>query len=169
MKFQSYDIVFQEVPDHISLAFSITGCEIGCRGCHSTDLWKKNAGIELTPSLYLKILDKYKTGITCVVFLGGEWESETLAFYLSLAKKRGLKTCLYTGETEVASFLYKRLDFIKLGPWVPELGGLDSKLTNQKFIDLDNNKILNYKFHSKDNKNVCRTEQEAKTTEAGVY
>ena len=39
MKYVDAKIVFQEIPDEITLAISISGCTIHCAGCHSKYLW----------------------------------------------------------------------------------------------------------------------------------
>lgn len=146
MNYTDIEIVFQEVPGEISICFTITGCKLQCKGCHSPHLWKEENGKELTINKYLEILDKYKGFASCVLFMGGEWFSHDLIKYLKIAKKMGFKTCLYTGEAKVEQKLLSELTWIKTEPWIQNLGGLDSKFTNQKFIDIKTNKILNQLF-----------------------
>ena len=130
-------IVLQEVPGEISLALSISGCPLRCKGCHSTETYDPNFGTELTEDELNRLLKKYKH-ISCVLFYGGEWELETLTNYLKLIKNKGLKTCLYTGfELEFFDYEFlKNLNYIKTGPYIKELGGIGSPTTNQKFIIL---------------------------------
>ncbi|GGX17900.1 anaerobic ribonucleoside-triphosphate reductase activating protein [Aquimarina muelleri] len=146
MYYYSFQIVFQEVPGEISLCFSISGCTIRCKGCHSPYLWKKNSGSLLTVSLFETLLKQYANLATCVLFMGGEWHNEELIVFLKLSKKRNYKTCLYTGEDQVSIELLAELTWIKTGKWNPSLGGLENKKTNQKFIEVKTNKILNYLF-----------------------
>ena len=40
LKYTSYTVVFQEVPDEVSLAFEVSGCPFKCEGCHSPHLWE---------------------------------------------------------------------------------------------------------------------------------
>ncbi len=141
-----FDVVFQEVPGEISLCFSISGCPLQCPGCHSPFLWKKHSGERLTFDSYKKILYQYYGFATCVLFMGGEWHSDELIARLKWAKKMGYKTCLYTGENEVAPEIVNQLTYIKTGPWVQELGGLNSPHTNQLFKDVKTNTILNHLF-----------------------
>ena len=54
LKYISTEIVYREVPDMISRAFSISNCGQHCKGCHSPELQGDN-GNELT----LDIIDKY--------------------------------------------------------------------------------------------------------------
>ncbi|NUN04635.1 MAG: anaerobic ribonucleoside-triphosphate reductase activating protein [Bdellovibrio sp.] len=146
MKIYNYDIVFQEVPDHISLAFYVCGCPLKCPGCHSPELWTEKSGFPLSISLFLSLLDRYRNKIDCVLFLGGEWHCEELVQFLKEAQSRKLKTALYTGLDEVPAELRQHLTFLKTGPWKQELGGLSSPLTNQAFIDLTTNSNLNHLF-----------------------
>lgn len=81
--------------------------------------------------------------------MGGEWHEQTLIRLLKLAKKRGLKTCLYTGQNNVTEQLKSQLSFLKTGPWIKELGGLADLSTNQVFIEVSTNKNLNHLFNSK--------------------
>ncbi|CAM1365701.1 Anaerobic ribonucleoside-triphosphate reductase activating protein [Tenacibaculum soleae] len=146
MYVSNFQIVFQEVPGEISLCFSISGCSIQCKGCHSPILWKKNNGNLLTEKDFLKQLKKYENFATCVLFMGGEWHEKELIEKLKLAKKTGYKTCLYTGEEKISMQLKEHLTWLKTGKWKENLGGLSCKNTNQKFIEVRTNKKLNHLF-----------------------
>ena len=88
LKYINYDIVFQEVPNEISLVFNISGCPHKCEGCHSKYLWE------------------------------------------------------YTGNL---------IDYLKIGPYVKSLGGLDSCETNQKMYKIYGNDMtdITYLFRKK--------------------
>lgn len=148
MNIYNYDIVFQEVPDHISLAFYACGCPLKCPGCHSPELWSEKNGFALSTSLFQSLLDRYQYKIDCVLFLGGEWHSHELVHFLKAAQGRKLKTALYTGLEDIPEELKSHLTFLKTGPWKMELGGLSSPRTNQVFKDLTTNTILNHLFYS---------------------
>jgi len=147
-------IVFQEVPDEISLCFSITGCKVGCKGCHSTELWNENYGSSLTNKIFIDWLKKYQSLISCVVFFGGEWHPSALIDKLIIAKNFGLKTCLYSGKEACKEAVEKHIDikisqhlnFLKTGAWQAELGGLESPATNQVFRNLNTGEKLNHLF-----------------------
>lgn len=141
-----FKVVLQEVPGEISLCFSIAGCPLRCKGCHSPFLWKEGVGSKLTRSAYADILYRYFGFASCVLFMGGEWHRETLIDHLRYAKKQGYKTCLYTGEDWVGAEILEQLTWVKTGPWVSTLGGLQHKTTNQKFIDVKTNKVINHLF-----------------------
>ena len=72
LKYDGYSIVLQEVPDEISLAFSITGCPWRCEGCHSKNLWE-DTGRVLDDDIY-GIIDEHRDEISCVLFMGGDHE-----------------------------------------------------------------------------------------------
>lgn len=146
MNCYSFEIVLQEVPGEISLCFTISGCPLQCEGCHSPFLWKKGIGEKLTLKHFEETLYKYRGLASCVLFMGGEWHSKSLIKYLKHARSNGYKTCLYTGEDKVDREILQHLTWIKTGRWNPSLGGLDSPITNQKFIELETNKKLNHLF-----------------------
>lgn len=145
MKIESYDIVFQEVPDEMSLCITVCGCSNKCEGCHSSHTWG-NSGKDFTIEDLKDLLLKYNTYITCVVFMGGEWEQDTLISMLRTCKAFYLKTCLYTGLDDVNEKIKNELTYLKTGRYIKELGGLNSKTTNQVFKNLITDEVLNYKF-----------------------
>lgn len=146
MNIYKYDIVFQEVPGHISLAFYVCGCPLKCPGCHSPELWTEKSGFALTLALFSTLLDRYQSKADCILFMGGEWHQKELIELLSVARRRHYKTALYTGLEKVSAELESSLNFLKTGPWKAELGGLSSPTTNQIFKDLTNNAVLNHLF-----------------------
>lgn len=148
MKFYKTDIVFQEIPGEISLAFYICGCPLRCPGCHSPELWTEKTGKPLTIELFASQLTRYRGLISNVLFLGGEWHQKELIRFLKLAKDEGLHTALYTGLESVPDELRSKLDFLKVGPWWAELGGLSSKTTNQRLYDLRTGQVLNSLFQN---------------------
>jgi anaerobic ribonucleoside-triphosphate reductase activating protein len=58
LKYLNTQIVFQEIPDEISLAINITNCPNNCKSCHSEYL-KQDIGEELTNTL----IDYYEQNI----------------------------------------------------------------------------------------------------------
>lgn len=161
LKYQNTTISMQEVPGEISMIFEISGCPHRCEGCHSLELWRNEGGFLTVSSLSLEI-KKYENFISCVCFFGGEWEEKILIELLSYCQEKGYKTCLYTGATDVSLAIKSRLSFLKIGPWVEKLGGLDSVITNQKFINLSTGECLNYLFQNthtkKQGENYVETE-----------
>ena len=146
MNYYDINISLQEVPGEVSLSFTITGCSLKCKGCHSTYLWKESNGTNLPMSLFKDYLKKYDGYISCVLFMGGEWHKGELAERLSLAQEYGLNTCLYTGEDDVDDEIKQHLTWLKTGNWNKDLGGLKNKGTNQRFVEVKSQKKLNFLF-----------------------
>ena len=183
LNYTTEQITFQEVPNEISLSFLIAGCPLKCKGCHSADSWRvtseanevnkasetikskihpitSNAKNQLTKEYLENRIKQYQDMISCVLFLGGEWEIKKLIELLQTVKNTNpsLKTCLYTGleldeiveliEQEINEkveigwkyiFDNNLLDYLKTGRWTYELGGLDNKNTNQRFYKVNVN------------------------------
>ncbi len=155
LRFDSHNIVFQEVPNETSLLFSITGCPHRCKGCHSYELWNSANGSPLTSEIYIELLTKYDGLITCVCFFGGEWHQNKLTEMLKTARTAGLKTCLYTGSNVVAAEIYEQLDYLKTGKWNARKGGLNTPTTNQKMICTKSGTNLNRHFHDHERELSC--------------
>ena len=151
LKFYSKQVVFQEVPNEISISFSIAGCPLKCPGCSWKTAVSSMLERQLTDEYYYKALEEYKNLASCVLFYGGEWDKQDLIHKLQIAKSMNYKTCLYTGLTfeKVDKEIIDNLDYIKVGPYIAALGGLDSPKTNQKLINLKTNEIMNhYMIHN---------------------
>ncbi len=48
LRFDREEIVWQEVPGEVSLAFLCSGCPLRCQGCHSSGSWKAGRGTVLS-------------------------------------------------------------------------------------------------------------------------
>lgn len=132
LKYTDYNIVFQEIPNEVTLAINISGCPNRCPGCHSPWLWE-DIGKPLTEEVLSHILTKYEKAITCVCFMGGDAQPDEIAKSAVLAKEQyKLKTAWYSGKDLFPSELSPTsFNYIKLGPYIKELGPLKSKTTNQ--------------------------------------
>lgn len=122
----------QEIPDETSLAINIVGCPRHCEGCHSPHLQQED-GIPLLSAIDDVFL--YRKYITCVLFMGGDWDIMSLMDAASFIKKTcpELKTALYTAmELEEIKPFLQNFDYVKTGPYIKELGGLASPTTNQR-------------------------------------
>lgn len=136
MKYLDTKIVFQEVPDEISLAINITGCPCNCGGCHSPYLAEDTG--EILSEKALSALIGANPGITCVCFMGGDaYKQEIIDLFRFVKEQYGLKTCWYSGrEMDYGYRGLRYLDFIKVGPYIKEKGPLNSPTTNQKFFKI---------------------------------
>ena len=114
LKYAGYDIVFQEIPDEVTLALNLSGCPNGCPGCHSPHL-QRDEGEALTPGALERLLERYGREITCVCFMGEGQNPAQLREALQIARCHGLKTCLYSGCESVEPFrdLLPLLDYLK--------------------------------------------------------
>ena len=77
MKYENTGIVFQEVPDEVTLAINITNCPCRCPGCHSKYLWA-DTGTELTHESIDNFVREYGNNITCIALMGGDAEPESV-------------------------------------------------------------------------------------------
>ncbi|WP_370861001.1 anaerobic ribonucleoside-triphosphate reductase activating protein [Parabacteroides faecis] len=153
LRYTDYDIVFQEVPDEITLAINISNCPNQCKGCHSPYLLK-DIGEPLTEDSLTVLLRKYGKAITCVCFMGGDAspaDIEQLAEYLHRQTVAPVKVGWYSGKTELSPAIdLDFFEYIKLGPYIEHLGGLKSPATNQRFYRIENGvmKDITYRFFS---------------------
>ena len=133
LKFVSYDVVCQEVPDEITLAVNISCCPNRCPGCHSPWLWE-DKGEEMNEDSLSCVIDTYKSAITCFCFMGGDSEPAEVERLARWIKSRypSLKTAWYSGKEFIPSdFDLSTMDYVKTGPFIEALGGLKSPVTNQ--------------------------------------
>ena len=129
---------FQEVPDETSLTILIGDCPFRCKGCHSPEL-QEAKGNNLLEDIN-DLIDKYFGAITCVCFMGEGRDEEELLACNQIAKDRGLKTALYSGSDTAFARMLEHFDYIKQGPYIESLGGLDSPTTNQKMYKICHSK-----------------------------
>lgn len=136
LKYVDTLVSFQEIPDEISLCINISNCPNNCPGCHSAYL-KDDIGTPLTYTELMRILKDIR-GITCVCFMGGDkepWEIQRLAQFV---KEKGLKVAWYSGKQELHEDIrLANFDYVKLGPYIEELGPLTSSTTNQVMYKID--------------------------------
>lgn len=135
LKYITASVTFAEIPDEITLCINITGCPNHCEGCHSKFLWK-DVGTELTPSI-VEIMLKHNKGISCICFMGGDQEPETINV-LAECIPEDIKVAWYSGKEGIPECINLfSFDYIKLGPYIEEYGGLDNPNTNQKLFRID--------------------------------
>ena len=136
MKYYNYDIVFQEIPDEVTLAVNITNCPNRCQGCHSPHLWE-DTGIPLTEGEIDRLMARYGTQITCFCFMGGDGQMAELEWLAAhLRQHYRVKIAWYSGQDELPKHL-ELFDFVKTGPYIRERGGLKSPGTNQHLYRIE--------------------------------
>jgi len=144
LKYLKLQEVFTEIPGEISLGLSISGCQIHCVGCNQRELWE-DKGTPLDVETLCGLLNQHQ-GITCLLLLGGEHDIDALTELFMYAHKR-VKTAWYCGLDRLPKQhqgIKQYLDWIKLGHFDIELGGLDSPTTNQRLYRLDHQGDGNY-------------------------
>lgn len=129
LKYAGYDIVFQEIPDEVTLALNLSGCPNGCPGCHSPHL-QRDEGEALTPGALERLLERYGREITCVCFMGGDaapGEVAALARHIARTTGGTIRTGWYSGRPALPpEFDPLAFDYVKLGPYREKLGGLNA-------------------------------------------
>ena len=123
-------VVLEEIPDRVSLAVDISNCRGNCEGCHSPFL-KKNIGRELTSDV-IDALVADNFGVNCFLFLGEGRDPEALLDLADHVRSLGLEAAVYCGREVVEDIYWDHFDYIKLGPYKPALGPLNSPTTNQR-------------------------------------
>lgn len=135
LKYLGYSVVFQEVPDEVTLAINISGCPHKCEGCHSKYLWEYE-GNYISDDIDI-LIEKYKGLITCVCFMGGDQNLQELLELIIKVHQHKLKAALYTGVDVLNNLSIRilgNLDYCKIGHYDQACGGLDSKNTNQRML-----------------------------------
>ena len=141
MKYMTAGIVFAEIPDEITLELGISNCPYHCEGCHSPFL-QSNMGEELTWIKLKEMLEIYKDLITCLLISGGDSMSAEYLFKLVKLEYPKIKTAWYSGGEELPKSI-RYFDYVKLGPYKQDLGGLKSPTTNQRLYQVqDNGELL---------------------------
>lgn len=151
MKYVNTAVVFQEVPDEVTLAINISNCPCHCPGCHSKFLWG-DVGKELTEIELSHLINSCNEDITCIAFMGGDAEPlavENLALYIHQQYSK-FRIAWYSGRIRIPKTIDKnQFDYIKIGPYLEHLGPLNSKTTNQRLykrVDNDKFEDITYRF-----------------------
>jgi len=134
LKYVNTGIVFQEIPDEVTLAINISGCPCRCPGCHSKYLWE-DVGIPLDADAIDAFVEKYGNDITCIAFMGGDGDPvgvNMLAQYIH-ENHPLYHVAWYSGRLRIPAKICKTdFDYIKIGPYIKHLGPLNSPTTNQR-------------------------------------
>lgn len=143
LKYTDIKIVFQEIPDEITLAINISGCPCNCKGCHSSYL-AKDIGEPLDLQHLTNLIDSNK-GISCVCIMGGDANPSEVDDIAQDIKEYypELKVGWYSGRQELSKDIeLGNFDYIKLGPYKEEFGPLNSKTTNQRFYKVSDGELV---------------------------
>ena len=134
LKYVNTGIVFQEIPDEVTLAINISNCPCHCPGCHSHYLWE-DIGQPLNTDAIDAFIDQYGRNITCIAFMGGDGDPkgvDMLAQYIHEEHPQ-YKVAWYSGRVRITSAVNKSdFNYIKVGPYLKHLGPLKQPTTNQR-------------------------------------
>ena len=88
----------------------------------------------MTEELLSSLIDRYSSAITCFCFMGGDAEPMEIMRLSKWIRANypHIRTGWYSGNDSLPEgFDIMVLDYLKLGPYIAELGGLKSPETNQ--------------------------------------
>ena len=151
LKYVNTGIVFQEIPDEVTLAINISGCPCHCPGCHSHYLWE-DIGLPLDTDAIDYLVIKEGGDITCIALMGGDGDPKAVNMLAQYIHEEYplLKVAWYTGRIRVPAIVNKQdFDFIKVGPYIQHLGPLKSPTTNQRLYQQAENgtfEDITYRF-----------------------
>lgn len=145
LKYINCGIVFQEIPDEVTLSINISNCPCHCPGCHSNYLWQ-DTGTPLDENTIDNFVKVYGKDITCICLMGGDADPKRvnqLAEYVN-AKYPHIRTGWYSGRSRLSKEIEKsNFDYIKIGPYLKHLGGLKESTTNQRlYKKVDNSNFV---------------------------
>ena len=99
------------------------------------------------------LLQKYGKAVTCVCFMGGDADPYDVAYFARFPTARQqiapVKVGWYSGKPELpAEFPIQNFQYIKLGPYLENRGGLKSEHTNQRLYKITQEKMddITYRF-----------------------
>lgn len=138
IKYTTSKVVFEEIPDKVTLAINISNCQNKCDGCHSSELLL-NVGTILDEVEVDKLISEH-SGINCICLMGEGNDYNALVSLLSYIneKYKDISTALYSGRRKVEDDILKHLDYIKIGEYDKTMGPLNKKTTNQRLYVCSN-------------------------------
>lgn len=146
-KYVEDKIVFEEIPDCVTLAVTISNCPFHCIGCHSPYL-RNDVGTILNKSEINQLFEKHK-GFNCFLFLGDSHKDDIIncAKYIK-ENYKGIKLAVYSGYDVPLLDYIKVFDYIKTGKYMEEFGPLSKETTNQRLYEIGcgTEKDITYKF-----------------------
>ena len=121
LKYTDTDIVFQEIPDEVTLAVSLSGCPCRCElielGALTERAWARNVQV--------------------MVEGPGHMAMDEIAANIRRRHPR-LHTAWWSGRTLLSKAVQlNNFDYIKLGPYLAHLGPLKSRRTNQRLYKVE--------------------------------
>ncbi|MBR2248726.1 MAG: 4Fe-4S cluster-binding domain-containing protein [Bacilli bacterium] len=134
LKYYTVDVTFTDIPGEITLEFGISNCPFKCEGCHSPFL-QSDVGKPISFEIIVKYLKEYYPAVSCLLISGGDANPKAVEVLCKLIKRSYpyLKTAWFSGREQLPENIdLSAFDYVKLGPYKKDLGGLDSPTTNQR-------------------------------------
>lgn len=142
LKYTEEEVTFSEFPDEITLCLNITNCPHMCKSCHSPHL-REDIGTVLDHDEIDRLVKK-NNGITCIGIMGGDRNPEEVnkvAMYIKA--NYDLKVGWYSGSETLSSKIDRQFfDYIKIGPYIEEMGPLNKSTTNQIMYENVDGKLI---------------------------
>ena len=148
------DITFNELPDKMAYAIELGACKQHCVGCHSPELQEEDVALTSLLDILEEAQDAIDAGANAIVVMGGT-NNKHITDESLIALLRDLSfiapTGLYSGsddeERDKMIALEGHCTWLKTGPYVDTLGGLESTRTNQRFYRI----TTTYRLDAQDN------------------
>lgn len=143
LKYANTQLGFREFPGEVALLINISGCPNKCKGCHSSYLLE-DIGEVLDEKALDDLIEEY-SGVTCIGFMGGDKDHLTLNKLAKYVREKyGLNVGWYSGKEKISLGRkdIMNFDYIKLGPYIEELGPLDNPNTNQRMYKIENGEMI---------------------------
>ena len=108
LKYVNTGVVFQEIPDEVTLSINLSNCPCRCPGCHSQYLWE-NIGTPLTAMELDRLVGLYANDITCICFMGGDAEPEYVNILACFLRREhpALRIGWYSGRSQLSATVDK--------------------------------------------------------------
>lgn len=134
------DITFNELPDKMAYALELGACRQHCVGCHSPELQEEDVSLTSLLDILEEAQDAIDAGANAIVVMGGT-NNKHITDESLIALLRDLSdiapTGLYSGSDDEDHDKMLAAEghctWLKTGPYVEALGGLESPRTNQRF------------------------------------
>lgn len=149
-----YGITFSEVPDKCAVFLELGDCKRYCEGCHTPELCAPMTDKEcLTMEDCVALVESYiDDGANAIVVLGGtdchSFKLDSLRCLLKTLSEY-VPVCLYSGSDDTKTTLDFALEsgctYVKVGSYQHAYGGLQNPATNQRFYELEQQQIINFK------------------------
>ncbi len=135
-------VTLTEIPDNMSVYFSIGECTAHCKGCHSPELWETCQRTSLEDMVaYAK--EQVSKGATAIVLMGGTTNGISVNDLIDTINALGrvANVGLYSGsdDTDLHQHILNAsvLTWLKTGSFQEDKGGLASPTSNQHLYRVD--------------------------------